>query len=532
MKLFKLMISTFILASCAGNGGESGGSSASKNSDSGNTEKASKEYLVVTASDSALGNEAFSILNNKLTLLGDLNSGSSDSNPNSFLSINNKIVFKANNGTKELLYVSDGTANSAELMPVTMNSVIGNTPGEVEADILFKFGDTIFFPGEYYSSGASTNHDFNFYNEYETSAGPQITLDSFSGFTDAYIDLYHPGSSSYGQFSGVFTHDLDYFITYTDKDGMNHPENHYVFRFGTDSWGERTPQTKNLSLVINSSIEFQNKIFAIGHNGDNDIELFKTDKDANVTKVTNINTSGPSNPSNFIKISGRLFFQANDGIDDVIASTDGSSVIIHAKNPTSDGTVLSTAFKYGNKYCAIGINNGVANIFCTDSTDVNAPTLGALTTNSLTMSALVYLGSFKGSLFFKGTDGSSSDIYKLSGSTLTNITGTAHGNSGWRGAGICDQGIYFQHKFAIGTDYGTYISDENGNYVPVQDSLGNSIANITQFLTFEGKSYLVGENLSGEISIHSQNSDGSFSEIDMSAIDTSSASSFTMQIVK
>jgi ELWxxDGT repeat protein len=240
------------------------------------------------------------------------NNGGSFASPSAPLLFSNGVYIRMNSGNGNNPHIFDGT---------TATELIDATTGTVRSRGVFN--DEVYFEGD---DGSGIGDEL--WKTDGTIAGTVLVADLLVG----------SGSSDprdFVEFNGEF------FFAAEDTDGYN--------LWKTDGTTEGTvlvanPNTSGDSKVAKLFSDGMHLYF-IADNGTDGIELWKYDG-AIASQIKNINTSGDSDPDNFITLSGTTFFSSDDGSGEKLWITDG----------TTTGT-MTVASNIGSGADPVDVNN-------------------------------------------------------------------------------------------------------------------------------------------------------------------------------
>lgn len=233
----------------------------------------------------AYGVEPWSFDGSELTMLGDINSGTGDSNPQRFTKVGETLYFIAYNGLTSELYMiqSDGTG------PTKIDVTAGNSAPQ----LLFSFDGAL-----YYTSRTDTDDGF----------GQELHRLEEGSTTPVEIDInLNPGGSSNPASFVVFNNAL-YFQAYDGTSGE-------IYKLEA---GSTTPIlvdiTPSSGTAFSRPFVFDGSLFFGGTpTGTSDVELIRLEADDVTFTEFDLNPSGSSYPQNPFIFNDSLYFSANDG---------------------------------------------------------------------------------------------------------------------------------------------------------------------------------------------------------------------------
>ena len=230
-------------------------------------------------------------LNSGVPLKVTDNNGGAFASPSAPLVFSNGVYVRMNSGNGNNPHLFDGT---------TAIELIDATTGTVRSRGLFN--DEVYFEGD---DGSGIGDEL--WKTDGTIAGTVLVKDLLVGSGNS-------DPRDFVEFNGEF------FFAAEDTDGYN--------LWKTDGTTEGTvlvanPNATGDSEVANLYSDGTNLYF-IADNGTDGIELWKYDGTV-ASQVKDINTSGDSDPENFINLSGTTFFSSDDGSGIKLWITDGTA---------------------------------------------------------------------------------------------------------------------------------------------------------------------------------------------------------------
>lgn len=343
----------------------------------GTTSKAIGDTLYFTAFDSDTGVELYKTTqdaSNPVSLVRDLNAGSSSSNPNGFVDLNGTLIFSASDGTSGTeLYRSDGTEAGTQriidLNPGSSSSFPFISQSNILNDKLFFAADDGTFGDELWmtdgtSAGTTLVRDINpgstgsfasgllelngtlYFSATDGSNGTELwRTDGTEGGTSIVKDINNGSSSSFPGTLAKLGENLLFFA----NNGSNGTE---LWR--SDGTGAGTTLVRDINGGSSSSffgpannktgediVIFKDKGYFIATDGSNGFEVWQTDGTAGGTilfKDINAGSSG-STPQELTVADDLMYFGATDGtLGRELWVTDG----------TSDGTRIVKDVRVGS----------------------------------------------------------------------------------------------------------------------------------------------------------------------------------------
>ncbi|MBL7885948.1 MAG: T9SS type A sorting domain-containing protein [Flavobacterium sp.] len=278
-------------------------------------------------------------------LFQNINSGFSSSNPYFIASINNKLLFSADDGLHGLeLWITDGTLAGTQLVKdintgtgagMLAYNCAGSGPVFNDPKNYGVLNNKLFFEG-------FTNNGEQLWISDGTTAGT-ILLKQID--TNAIFN----GNVNFIQNFTVVGNKL--FFTAVTNSALNRE------LWVTDGTTSGTFLVKDIYVGDSSSnplnlIAFNNKLLFTANDGTHGIELWSSDgTTGGTTMVSDINLGGSgSNPSGFYAFNNQLFFLANDGIagnELWVYTTSGSVALVKDTQPGATGILYihnQTAF--------------------------------------------------------------------------------------------------------------------------------------------------------------------------------------------
>lgn len=225
--------------------------------------------------------------------------------PRSLTIVNDKLFFTADNGTNgRELYFTTGTLSTNVSSIDICSGLAASSPQNLTA-----FNNKLYFSAVNCSTGIT-----GIWKSDGTVAGTTMVSNVDTG-----------GNANPQDF--IVSQGLLFFTAFTTGNGR---EMHYVDTNNQQSvYRSINPGAADAMPSGNQYIEYNNVLYFLANNGTSGNELWRIDRSisgiADTAMVKDINTSGDSNPSNFIVFGGKLLFQANDGIHGAeLWQTDGT----------------------------------------------------------------------------------------------------------------------------------------------------------------------------------------------------------------
>lgn len=258
----------------------------------------------------------------------DINTNGADgSDPKNFTFFNNKVYFSADDGVNgRELWVTDGTAANtnivADLNPGTDSSLDSNEP-----TIFIEYKDELYFTA------------------FTASTGNELFKVNKSGNIVNVADI-NSGASNHSNPKDFFVFDEKLF--FSADNGTDGVELWYTIVSSGTAKGNSASTTamfKDINSQTNGSsnpegfIIYDGKMYFNADNGVDGKELWESDGTvAGTIMKQNINPSGDSNPRDFILSGDLLYFSANDGINGDELWKYSNNFIIGALSPEDNTT--------------------------------------------------------------------------------------------------------------------------------------------------------------------------------------------------
>ena len=230
-------------------------------------------------------------------LLKDINPGSpsNSSNPNNFITFNDKLYFSAEtNSNGRELWVSDGTTSGTLLVGDLNTGTDSSNPSN-----FIVFDNELYFKADNGTTGIELF-------KMDTSENISLVLD------------INPGPTGSNPSNLTIYNDRLY---YSADNGSNGFEVWVTYNGAIIDRALNTFMLKDINTSPSSPdsnpsyfTEYLGELFFVADDGVNGRELWKTDgTDVGTVLVNNINPSGDSNPQGLTVANNILFFSANDG---------------------------------------------------------------------------------------------------------------------------------------------------------------------------------------------------------------------------
>lgn len=244
--------------------------------------------LYFAANDGSNGKELWKYDGiNTPSMVADIRSGSLSSSPFNLIAFNNKLVFIANNGSNgKELWEYDGTNAPTMIADIASGGADGVRYKPVE------FNNKLFFEGLDFTNGYALW-------EYDGTNAPSMVSDIYSG-------PFYEGTGV----SDLTVFDGKLFFAADDES------------YGYELWsydGSNPPALVQDINTVNSSFPdglfvFNNKLYFNANDGNIGYELWEYDGSNAPSLVSNINPGNANAyPKNFMEFQGKLYFNADDG---------------------------------------------------------------------------------------------------------------------------------------------------------------------------------------------------------------------------
>lgn len=360
-----------------------------------------------------------------ITLLKDINSGSSSSYPNQFVVMNGTLYFEANSGdgSGNELYKSDGTSEGTELV-IDVNGLSNDSNiGQLVAS-----GDYLFFRAR------DNSGDYQFYKSDGTAGGTSVM--TIEGETSVYTrELTVTGGQVYVSADSE---------TYGSEIFIVDESNEYNFSLFQNVNTGNTEDGVNLNTTY---VELNGYHYFRARSEEEGYELWRTDGTTDGTELFLSIYSGTRDGvgEDLIKVGNKFFFE---GFDD----THGSELWV------SDGTVIGTELVKNIRpgSSSPGINDRYMHVFNdklyfrandgsngyelweSDGTEMGTTMLFDIRVGSGDSDPRLFANS-DSALYFKARDAVGYNIYKYEGATLTELSNPF---SDFYSIGVLDNDFY------------------------------------------------------------------------------------------
>lgn len=297
--------------------------------------KNGNEIYFSAESSSSIGKELYKTDGTSAgtVLVKNIRSGSSDSFPNQFITINNTVYFSANNGTQGTeLWTTDGT-DAGTVMVKDVNSGSGNTFSYNSKVIAHNSKIYFIYDSALWESdGTEAGTD-----EVKTDLGAVKTLFSLNGkilliaynsSTQKQIvwvsDGTEAGTTSFNPEYTEFAHNNEYAIVGNNLyfQGTLFPQGYELWKTdgteaGTNLVKDIHPQADDNNLE--GFVALNDKVIFTGNDGNwLGSELYISDgTEAGTTMIKDINKEGnrSSNAENYFQFGNKVLFSADNGIN-------------------------------------------------------------------------------------------------------------------------------------------------------------------------------------------------------------------------
>jgi len=370
------------------------------------------QYMLLLINDGVIGEELYrwDALAG-LTLIADVNPGSSNSSINEFHTayIGGKLLtfFEANDGTSgNEPWVTDGTAAGTFMLK----------------DI--RTGSSSAGPSGFFSHPV---HKAVYFSAKDDIAGTEMwRTDGTTAGTYMVVDI-NPGVSTSGTPNSGFPSQFAAFgpdLVFRGDDGVNGREAWISDSspFGTNMLvdlypGASTGGTPNSSSPANF-MEFNGKLLFVANDGNTGTEFFESDSTALGTQLLidiRPGTSG-SGPNDFATYNGELFFEANDGTNgSELWKTDGTAagttMVADTRPGSSSGSPANMMVSNGKLFFSAYDPATVGReLWTSDGTTLGTALVTDINvgTSSATPS---YFAAASTGIYFKATGPSGSELY-------------------------------------------------------------------------------------------------------------------------
>jgi ELWxxDGT repeat protein len=432
--------------------------------------------------------------------------------------INDKLVFRANDGTSGYeLWESDGTTEGTQLLKDIAPDAASGSPESA----------LTLFNGEYYFLANNSRELW----KTDGTADGTVLVETFSDSDD-------DGSGSYGAMAVLGDE-----LLFAPDDGVDGVE---LWKTDGSPDGavlvkETIDGTSNAFGLSGAAAALDGKLYFVASDGRRGPELWKTDGTANGTSLVKeiVPGSNGSNPQNPITFNGAVYFSAlNANFDRNLWKTDGTAggtvVLKDVVNPrgfaavddslyfiaedseyntgiwktngTADGTTLATSLSMfslngeaslvalGSKLFFVGVQQGdsEAGLVYLDTTDLT--TLYPLGVGG----SASKLTSFNGSLYFAATIGETTGLYRLNNSAAVLAFGGTVGEVMVAGDSLYfagDDGIAGSelYKIAAGSNTAVLVKD----VYPGETAGTPNASSPSKFAAVGSLLYFVAEDVSG-----------------------------------
>ncbi len=252
---------------------------------------------------------------------------SGDSNPINFTSFNNKVYFSADDGINgRELWVTDGTAANTTMV-ADLNPGSGHSLDPNEPTTFVEYKDELYFTA------------------FTPSTGNELYKVNKSGNIVNVADI-NPGANNHSNPKGFFVYNGRLF--FSADNGTDGVELWYTIVSSGTAKGNSASTTamfKDINSQTNGNskptdfITYDGKMYFNADNGVDGKELWESDGTvAGTIMKQNINPSGDSNPRDFIVSNNLLYFSANDGTNGDELWKYSNDFIIGALSPEDNAT--------------------------------------------------------------------------------------------------------------------------------------------------------------------------------------------------
>lgn len=278
-----------------------------------------------------------------------------DSNPDSFVVLNDRAIFAATNATSgRELWITDGTSDGTRLLKDVQPGEVSSAPQN-----LVKVGNSVFFTAN------DGSHGRELWKTDGTDAGTVLVADLNAGGSGTnFLELVDSNGTAFlATEDSLFRSDGTEAGTTLVQSGLPGIAELTVFQgdvfFATTSGLMRSNGTAAGTTLVSSLRSVaelaatSTTLFFKASRNNTDVELFKSDgTDAGTVRVKDINPSGPSNPTSLRLVGNQLYFLANDG---------SHGIELWTSNGVGTGTKLVTDLTpgiYSNPIKLLGDLNG------------------------------------------------------------------------------------------------------------------------------------------------------------------------------
>ncbi|SEG01169.1 Por secretion system C-terminal sorting domain-containing protein [Halpernia humi] len=381
----------------------------------------------------------------QVTLVKDINPGTSNSNPGLTIEYNGSLYFKASDGTNGTeLWKSDGTTSGTVMVSDYRSGSASFNPQQFVV-----FDNKLFFQGNDGTNGAEVyTYDgttISLFADLKTGSGSSVP----QNFEVIGSNLYFKAQEATSTNNKIYKTDGTAAPTVID------PTYNIAFgieKLGTDLILSASPSnsyqlykcdgtTYTLIKTINPSGSASptnfysdgNKVYFSADDGTNGKELWATDGTSAGTAMIKDISSSPgadSSPNHFFSFNGKIYFSANDGTNGtelwVTDGTDAGTSMLKDINVGSGNSNPSDFFAYNGKlyFTANDTTNG-NELWETDGTNAGTKLFLDINPGSASSSPTDLI-LFNGEVFLNTNDGTvGKEFYKIDSSVLGTADGIA-----------------------------------------------------------------------------------------------------------
>jgi len=290
-----------------------------------------------TATNSSTGKELWKtdLAGTSATLVNDLRLGVATSNPSSLVNFNNTLFFQANDGTGIAIFKIDSSGNPVKLVASPSYTVPAN---------LTVVGNTLYFTANSATQLWKTDGtNENTVLVRDLGSGAQIQRVTEMGNTLFFTAVDSSGTelwrSDGTEANTARAADLNPGIASSTPSNLV-SANGSLYFFARDAaafklWQSNAAGTVTLVSTLPSAGQLPSNLVAIGSKlfftvdagipGSPDLQLWSSDGVSTATVVRNINAAGNDTVASLTNFNGSLYFTANDGTDNKVFRSDGTS---------------------------------------------------------------------------------------------------------------------------------------------------------------------------------------------------------------
>lgn len=297
--------------------------------------KNGNEIYFSAESSSSIGKELYKTdgTSSGTVLVKDIRSGSADSFPNQFISVNNTVYFSANNGAQGTeLWTTDGT-EAGTVMVKDVNTGSGNTFSYNSKVIAYNNKIYFIYNSALWESDGTETGTISVKENLETvktlfTLNNQILIIASNSSTREQIvwvsDGTEAGTTSFNPEYTEFSHNNEYAVVGNDLffQGTLSPEGYELWK--TDGTEAGTFLVKDIHPQgddnnLESFISYNDKVIFTGNDGNwLGKELYISDgTEAGTFMIKDINKEGnrSSNAQNYFQFGNKILFSADNGIN-------------------------------------------------------------------------------------------------------------------------------------------------------------------------------------------------------------------------